>query len=233
MKMPNMEVARRISVAGLALVAACALAQEPRAGDKGKGLNAESDKRAGYVSVQSDLVLHDDRLIITVGAFNKGGKPEPFSPAAVSVTTAAGKPVPLVSLAQLEDETRAAFGGPPAKSPGEYAKMPTAQRSFDVSSATDTDSGAYTGGEGLGSAVPEVKKKKKKVDEAKLNAALENLRAGILKEMSVEPRAAAGGQVVTQSFKFGRGEPRKLKMAVDFAGEQHEFEFDVPDQVSK
>jgi hypothetical protein len=35
---------------------------------------------------------------------------------------------------------------------------------------------------------------------------------------------------VTQSFKFGRKEERRLKLAIDFAGERHEFEFDVPRQ---
>jgi hypothetical protein len=216
---------KRLSIAAL-MLAACAFTQGPKADDGGKGLNAQSDKQMGYVTVQSDLVLNDDRLMLTVGAFNKSAKPESLSPDAISVATAAGKPVALASLAQLEDETRAAFGGPPARSPEAYGKLSTMQRPIDVTASGEDGSNA-SAGDGLRSsdtAIP----KKKKVDAAKLQAALDNLRAGILQGVAVEPRAAAGGQVVTQAIKFGRGEPRKLKVAVDFAGERHEFEFEVP-----
>ncbi len=208
-----------------ALVSAVALAQTPA-----PGLNARSEKAQGLVMLTSDLVPDQGRLVFKVVAYNKGAAPVALDPASITLTTAAGKPVPLATLAQLEDETREAFGGPPAKRPDDYTSMSAAQRPVIITSSGERDISGYTGGDGVSSSVAGGGRKKT-VDETtdpKLKAALDNLRAGILQPGSVAPRSAAGGNAVTQSFKFGRKEERRLELAIDFAGERHEFEFEVP-----
>jgi hypothetical protein len=138
--------------------------------------------------------------------------------------------VPLASLAQLEDETRVALGGKAVSTPDAYQQMSTMQRPTDVTASGERDVSGYTGGDTLGASTSSAPRKKKADPnaDAKIQAAVDNLRAAVLQGVSVEPRAAAGGQVVTQSFKFPRGEPRKLKVTVDFASERHEFELEVP-----
>jgi hypothetical protein len=217
---------RCFSIPAFTLMSFAALAQTPV-----QGLNVRSDKAQGLVTLSSDLVLDQGRLIIKVVAYNKGNTPAVLDPAAITLTTAAGKPVPIASLAQLEDETREAFGGPPAKRPDDYAKMSAAQRPVVVTSSGERDVSGYTGGDAVSSSV--ASSGRKTVDEnkdPKLKAALDNLRAAILQPGPVAPRTAAGGNAVTQSFKFGRKDERRLELALDFAGERHEFEFEIPRQ---
>ena len=219
-----MRFANGCAIAAFALFAGGALAQAPAA-----GLNVKSEKAQGIVMLTSDLVPDQGRLVFKIVAYNKGTAPVVLDPAAIALTTAAGKPVPLASLAQLEDETREAFGGPPAKRPDDYAKMSQVQRPVVVTSSGERDVSGYTGGDAVSSSVASTSRKT--VDESKdpkLKEALDNLRAAILQPGPVAPRAAAGGNAVTQSFKFGRKEERRLKLALDFAGEHHEFEFEVP-----
>lgn len=200
------------------------LAQAPAA-----DLNLKSEKPQGIVMLSSDLVPDQGRLVFKIVAYNKGAAPVTLDPAAITLTTAAGKPVPLASLAQLEDETRQAFGGPPAKRPDDYAKMSQVQRPVVVTASGERDVSGYTGGEAVSASVSSGSKKKAVDDsDPKLKEALDNLRAAILQPAPVAPRAAVGGNTVTQSFKFGRKEERRLKLALDFAGEHHEFEFEVP-----
>jgi hypothetical protein len=210
-----------LTVAGLALAGMAGAAE----------LNAQSDKAQGQITLASDLVLNDGRLVIKVVGYNKTGAPVELMPAAITVTTVAGKAVPLASLAQLEDETRIAYGAKPLHKPDDYANMSSMQRPVVVTSSGERDVSGYTGGDNMSSSV--TARSGKKLDEARnpeLKAALDNLRAAILAGVSVAPRSAAGGQIVTQSFKFGRKEQRKLKVAVAFAGETHVLEFEVPRQ---
>jgi hypothetical protein len=223
-----MKWSKHIFTAAFALVSAAALAQ---AAAVPEGLNAKSDKTQGLVSLSSDLVLNQGRLIIKVVAYNKGSAPATLDPAAIVLTTAAGKAVPVAPLAQLEDETRAAFGGPPARRPEDYAKVSAAQRPTVVTSSGERDVSGYTGGDGMSSTVAATgRKKADETSDPKLKAALDDLRAAILQPAPVASRSAAGGNIVTQSFKFGRKEERRLKLAIEFAGEHHEFEFEVPRQ---
>jgi hypothetical protein len=150
----------RFAGAALALMSVAVLAQAPA-----QGLNARSDKAQGLVTLSSDLVLDQGRIIIKVVAYNKGSAPAMLDPAAITLTTAAGKPVPIASLAQLEDETRAAFGGPPAKRPDDYAKMSAAQRPVVVTSSGERDVSGYTGGEAVSASVGSGGRKQ--VDETK------------------------------------------------------------------
>jgi hypothetical protein len=221
MKLTTSALAFGLTVLGIAT------AQAPAA-----ALNTQSDKPQGMVTLTSDLVLNDGRLIIKVVAFNKGAAPASLKPEKITVSTAAGKAVPLASLAQLEDETRAAFGGPPAKRPDDYATAAAMQRPTIITPSGEPDVSGYTGGAGTSTTVSAARTKKKVdgPDSPELLAALAGLRAGILQGVSVEPRSAAGGNVVTQAFKFSRKEERKLKLALEFAGELHEFEFEVPRQ---
>jgi hypothetical protein len=192
-------------------------------------LDLRSDKAAGLLTLNSDLVLNDGRLIIKLVAFNKSATAAELAPQWISVSTAAGKPVPLVSLEQLEDETRVALGAKPLHRSGDYAAVSTAQRPTVVDSSGQLDVSGYTGGQSAASTITPARREK--VDESanpQLKAALENLRAAILQPISVAPNTAGGGNIVTQPIKFGRKDARSLRVTVGFAGEQHEFEFIVP-----
>jgi hypothetical protein len=215
-------VARMLSIAAWALGAGCAGAAQAA-----EALALQSDQKLGFVTVNSDLVLVDDRLSFTVGAFNKSSKTAQLTPSAIAVTTAAGKPVPLATLAELENDARVALGGRPS-APDAPASVTPAHRPHDVTASGESESG-YTGGDTLAAgASPRKRKKADPEAEAKIQKAVDELRAVILQGVAIEPRAAGGGQVVTQPLRFARGEPRKLRMTVDFAGERHEFEVAVP-----
>ena len=139
---------QRCALTVFALVSAVALAQTPA-----PGLNARSEKAQGLVMLTSDLVPDQGRLVFKVVAYNKGAAPVALDPASITLTTAAGKPVPLATLAQLEDETREAFGGPPAKRPDDYTSMSAAQRPVIITSSGERDISGYTGGDGVSSSV--------------------------------------------------------------------------------
>jgi len=213
-----------VAMAASLLIPGAVFAQAPAA-----GLNLKSEQPQGIVMLSSDLVPNQGRLVFKIVAYNKGTAPVTLDPATITLTTVAGKPVPLASLAQLEDETREAFGGPPAKRPDDYGKMSQVQRPVVVTSSGERDVSGYTGGDAISSSVSSGSRKT--VDEnsdPKLKEALDNLRAAILQPAPVAPRTAVGGNAVTQSFKFGRKEERRLKLSLDFAGEHHDFEFEVP-----
>ena len=138
----------RCASAVFALFSAVALAQTPA-----PGLNAKSEKAQGLIMLTSDLVPDQGRLVFKIVAYNKGTAPVALDPASITLTTAAGKPVPLATLAQLEDETREAFGGPPARQPDDYTKMSAAQRPVIITSSGERDISGYTGGDGVSSSV--------------------------------------------------------------------------------
>ena len=209
-------------LAALAIAGLTAVAGAP-------ALDKRSDKDAGLVTVSSDLVLNDGRLVIKIVAFNKGGVPAELTPAKISVTTAAGKPVPLASLAQLEDETRVAFGAKPVHRPGEYASTSAMQRPDVMTPSGERDVSGYTGSSGtISTATPTRGKKGDETNNPELKTALDNLRAAILQPVTVASKAADGGNIVTQAIKFSRKEGRGLLLTVEFANERHEFEFEVP-----
>jgi len=195
----------------------------------GATLNQRSDKTAGLVTVSSDLVLNDGRIVIKIVAFNKGAAPMELTPEKISVTTAAGKPIPLASLAQLEDETRVAYGAKPVHRPGEYASTSAMQRPDVMTPSGERDVSGYTGSSGtISTATPTRGKKGDESNNPELKTALDNLRAAILHPVSVAANTADGGNIVTQTIKFSRKESRNLKLTIEFADERHEFEFEVP-----
>jgi len=195
----------------------------------GAALDQRSDKAAGLVTVSSDLVLNDGRLVIKIVAFNKGAAPAELTPEKITVSTAAGKTVPLASLAQLEDETRVAYGVKPEHRPGDYASTSAMQRPPVTTASGERDVSGYTGGDGTVSTVTPVHGKKgDESNNPELKTALENLRAAILHPVSVAANTANGGNIVTQAIKFSRKGARGLKLTIDFANERHEFEFEVP-----
>jgi hypothetical protein len=55
-----------------------------------------------------------------------------------------------------------------------------------------------------------------------------DLKAALLQPLSIAPKAAAGGQVVTQKLKLKRQDDRTLRVVVDFNGERHELSFTAP-----
>jgi len=54
------------------------------------------------------------------------------------------------------------------------------------------------------------------------------LKAGLLKSEDIAPGKTIAGQIVTDKLRFGRKEPRELKVSITFNQEQYEFSLDVP-----
>jgi hypothetical protein len=185
-----------------------------------------STKERGVVKVQADPTLSEGRLVLKVVAFNRTTTPSSFGPDNVKVFTAAGQAVPLMTLEQLVQETRASVpGGSTVDTFG--TSGPTMQHD----AAGRPDVGNFTGGNGsmAGSMSSRARRPDAaKGDDSKMQQQIAALSAAILQPSPVAPSAAVGGQVVTQKIKFGRKEARALRVTVELNGEQHVFEFAAP-----
>jgi hypothetical protein len=63
---------------------------------------------------------------------------------------------------------------------------------------------------------------------AKTKQQVAALKAGILQTLSIEPRSAAGAQIVTEKLNFAVNEERILRVTVEFNGDRHELTVPVP-----
>lgn len=185
-----------------------------------------STKEHGVVEVQADPTLSDGRLVLKVVAFNRTTTPSSFGPDDVKVFTAAGHAVPLMTLEQLVQQTRAsAPGGSTVDTFG--TSGPTMQHD----AAGRPDVGNFTGGNGSMAGSMSSRSRRpdaSKADDPKMQQQIAALSAAILQPSPIAPSAAVGGQVVTQKIKFGRKEERVLRVTVQLNGEEHVFEFAAP-----
>jgi len=192
-------------------------------------LGLTSTRPAGTVSVQTDPVLSNGRLVMKVAAHNASDKPAQLASSAVQVFIGE-KSVALLTLDQLVTEAR---GGPSAE-----RSMNSAHQSSNYSRPTTTTttsgemdvSGITGASDAIGRSVSErssSRPAKTNTDPA-TEAYVEALTAGILQSMQIAPGKAAGAQVVTEKLKFARKDPRVLRVVVAFNGESHEFEFESP-----
>jgi hypothetical protein len=194
-----------------------------------------STKEKGVVSIVPDAALSQGRLVLKVVAFNRTRQPAAFSASDVTILTAAGNPVALVSLDQLIEEATKASGSRRRVSsvdhnPADYSRpqLPAGQ-----SGAGEPDVTGYTGAgnptSGVVSTHTDVSTSESPAD-ARLREQITALRAGILQSTLIPSATAAGGQVVSEKLKFGRKEERALRVRVEFNGEQHEFTVVPPAQ---
>ncbi len=191
------------------------------------GLTSTRDK--GIVSLMTDPVLSDGRLVLKIAAHNPTPSDVMLRASDVKVFTAAGRPVALLSVDELIADltgARANRGGSQsaASSYGSAAVNRNASGQPDVSSytgATGSISGGVApppqAGTGRGGSADDAQQQQ-----------IEAIRAAILQNVTVEPGKAAGGQIVTEKIRFSRKEEKALRVVVDFNGEQHEFNFEAP-----
>jgi hypothetical protein len=191
------------------------------------GLSSTHDH--GVVELVSDPTLVGGRLMIKVVAFNRDRTPASFGPDNVKVFTAAGQPVPLIPLEKLEAQAHASNSSRGDRSVDVFGAGGSPVMGRDAAGRPDV--GNYTGGSGSMGVTLSSRAHRpvdSGADDAKVQQQIADLRAAILQPLTVAPASAAGGEVVTQTIKFGRKEARALRVVVDFNGEQHEFNFTAP-----
>jgi hypothetical protein len=223
-----------VCAAGAIGVGPAALAATESSATAVNGLS--STKERGVISIASDPALSDGRLLIKVVAFNRRPEPAGFGPANVSISTTAGKPVALILLEQLVQETQKAAGVRTRQAsstdhdPSNYSHPGIATAGVGGSGEPDVSgySGANNPTSGVVSPHTRATSNARTMSDAELKARIDMLNAGILQPMTIAPAKAAGGQVVTEKLKFARKEARALHIVVQFNDEQHEFDFEVP-----
>jgi len=190
------------------------------------GLTSTHDK--GVVSVMTDPVLVNGRLVLKVAAHNPTAQPLQLQAQDVHVFTATGKPVAVLSLDQLIAEVR---GTASPSTEFEHQASNYSRPSTSTSRTGELDVTGITGAsDTLGRSIPERSRPEPgavMADPAR-EKQVEALKAGILQTVSIAPSNAAGGQLVTEKIKFARKDGRALRVVVDFNGEQHEFNFEAP-----
>jgi hypothetical protein len=184
-----------------------------------------STKDHGLIKVVVDPTLADGRLVFKVVAFNRDRIPAGFGPDSIKVFTAAGQPIPLMSLEQLVNEAR---GSPSSRAVDVFgSSAPLVGR--DQAGRPDVSN--YTGGgNSMGSTISTREQSPGAAgkEDPKVRQQVADLQAAILKPLMIGPASAAGGQVVTQKIRFGRKEEHALRLLVEFNSEQHEFNFTAP-----
>lgn len=190
-------------------------------------LGITSTRGAGAVSVQTDPVLSNGRLVMKIAAHNSSDKEAELTSTAVQVFIGANKPVAVLTLDQLIAEAR---GGPSAE-----RSMNSAHQSSNYSRPTTTTTssgeldvtGVTGASDAIGRSVSERSGARPPKTDPATEAYVEALRSGILQSVQIAPGKAAGAQVVTEKLKFTRKDPRVLRVVVAFNGESHEFEFEA------
>jgi hypothetical protein len=218
-------------VFAMVLLAGHAIVPDARAGDAVTTEGLTSTKPHGVVKLVSDPTLSDGRLVLKVVAFNRTSQPASFGPEGITVFTAAGQPVAVMTLEQLVQETKGTSdkGGNTFHDPSSYSG-PT----MTHDSAGRPNVGNYTGAAGnntgplMSSRTSMDERGRGAKDDPQLQQRIDALNAAILHAQSIAPASAVGGQIVTEKIKFARKEEHALRVVVDFNGEQHQFDFAAP-----
>lgn len=190
-------------------------------------LGLKSDKHKGTVSIQSDATLLEGRLVLKVVAFNPSSRPAVLAAENVTVQTAAGKDIPILSVERLIAELT---GDDPSRDERNHQTSDYSRPQIMTNRYGEPDVSGITGAnDAIGRSVSgNSRSRSKKADDSQLRQQIETLRAGILQAMSVAPNQAGGGQIVTDELKFGRKDDKSLRVTVSFNGEQHVFMFEAP-----
>jgi hypothetical protein len=196
----------------------------------------KSARTSGMVALAPDAALSGGRLVMRVVAYNGRSEPAQLSAAAIHITTATGQTVALIPLEQLIKEVSAAKRPKASRGPTSSDVLP-GNFSHDTGSAIrdstgnmvhGVNGGVNTMGADIAPYAAPGDTADSKESAAKAKQQIAALRAGILQTLSIEPRSAAGAQIVTEKLNFAAGEERSLHVAVDFNGEQHELIVPVP-----
>lgn len=209
---------RSIAFASACALAAPALAQTATvSGDAVKGLVSAGSK--GEVHLLTDPSLLNRRLVLKVVVVNLSGAAAPFAPTDVAIATPDGSPI--------AQATRDAILGRPGGKGGAYETSEAhSAAAMPMSPNGQMDVSNYTGGMGgsMGG-VPSSQLDRSQQDAAG-GAAAAQLDAALLKPMTIPPRGADGGQVITDVIR--RSKVPQVSVTVTFAGEPHRFLVDVP-----
>lgn len=189
------------------------------------GLTSTMDK--GIVSIMTDPVLADDRLVLKVVAHNPTSEPLTLRASDVHVFTAAGKEIGIQSLDSLIAQIAGSSRGSGHAQAGNYSRAPTMTTRTGEMDVT----GIAGSTDAIGNAVSEQSARRSGADvsdDPVVQQQIDGLKAGILQTVTVEPGKATGGQLVTEKIKFSRKEAKALHVTVEFNGETHQFDFEAP-----
>jgi hypothetical protein len=206
-----------------------ALAEQQAAAQDG---TYTSTKGRGVVSIVPESALSGGRLILKVVAFNRAQEPAAFGSDNIEVFTAAGTPVPLLSLDTLIAEVQAGGGSSRGSLNSSYQQSSYGRPSVRRTQTGEADVSGYAGAnDAVNRDLSAHAATQRQVDtppSAEAQAQIASLRAAILQRQIIARGAASGGQVVTDKLKFARKETRTLRVVVDFNDERHEFNFEAP-----
>jgi hypothetical protein len=188
-----------------------------------------SSKTLGEISIVPEPKLVNGELILKVVALNESQKPAPFGPRDITISTADGKSVPLMSLDALIARVRADAGSGSGGS-GSYNSSYTPGPTTTYNQYGQPDVHNFTGGsQPLGGQInPEAPTSGARSENAAVAQQITSLKAGILQDVSIAPGEVKGGEVITQRIRFHWREKHTLHIEVRFNGEQHEFDVPAP-----
>jgi len=212
-----------------------------------------SSKNRGSVTISTEPGLDKGRLVFKVTGVNRTDQPVSLTDGDVKVFTAAGRQVGLVKLDRLIAEARGATSrrpldrdvddtlddrmgtmdpdqrGPLDRAPPDYGAPSSGRgpsRRSEPSNDTSSDNptrGVTTDQWPTGSSVSV------QAESPGYRARVDALKAAILQAKVVQPSKAEGGKLVTEKLRFGRKDEHVLRVRVNFAGEEHEFNFIPPE----
>lgn len=194
------------------------------------GTPMNSGMKLGEISIVPQPKLVNGKLILKVVALNESQKAAAFGPEDVTITTAGGKTVPLMSLdaliAQVKADARSGSG-----SSGSYNSSYAPGPSTTYNQYGQPDVHNFTGNsQPLSGQINSEAPVSTHTDAASAEVLqrIASLKAGILQDVTIAPGGVKGGEIVTQPIRFHWREKRTLRIAVRFNGEQHEFELPAP-----
>ncbi|MDE2451339.1 MAG: hypothetical protein KGO22_20340 [Gammaproteobacteria bacterium] len=193
------------------------------------GTPMTSSKTAGQISIVPEPKLVNGELILKVVALNSSQKAATFGPEDIRISTADGKAVPIMSIDALIAQVKGAAQGGQASS-GSYNSSYTSGPATTYNHFGQPDVHNFTGSSApIGGQInPEAPVRTGSGDDPALAQQIENLKKGILQEITIAPGDVQGGEVVTERIKFHWREKHTLRIAVHFNGEEHDFELPAP-----
>lgn len=200
-----------------------------------------SRKERGAVRVAPASSEFEGRMALAVVAFNEGDTPANIGFENVSVTTGSGRPVRTYSFEQLTREARTAaawqaFAVALGSAANAYAASQPATVNTYGSVYGSGGYATYTGHTTIyNPSATAAANQLNQIQTANnldriastLEATLAGLDGSVLRTTTIDPGQAAGGTVIADKPKFGKGEQQDVRVMVTFNGEEHEFSFSV------
>jgi hypothetical protein len=185
-------------------------------------------KAAGEVSIVPEPKLVNGEFLFKVVALNPSPKPATFGPEDIAITTADGKPVPIMSLDALIAQVKAqAQSSPPGAGSYNSSYQEGATTTYNKSGQPDVHN--FTGSSApIGAQINPEAPVNTRVSIAALGEQIASLRAGILQDVTIAPGDVKGGEVVTERIRFHWREKHTLHIEVSFNGEQYDFDLPAP-----